>query len=270
MHADETATHRNVTKWIVALALFFALFAFLAAIQIFQVTSRETSERTLRRSLAVVSEIDVLLDRNYEDLQQRAESAGPNETLELRDFPVSVPLTSEEVRTQPRETIRQTLLERGAGTLYDDGTGAMRDESSSGDVAVFSLGGSVDRSLNLLRDDIHLAAGVLMAVLGVISLLLAALLIAATRGFGRVVAAGAVLLASSTALLLLALLMWVSAETDDSDDYVRSEFLDIAREISWLAVRNGFILVAIASIITLTAAVAARVTDRMRDRPTGA
>ena len=203
----------------------------------------------------------MLLDRHYDDLVQRAESVGPNETLELQDFPLSAPLTAEEVQNQSRDELRQTLIERGASAMYDDGTSALRNETSSGDVGVFSVGGSIDRSLNLLREDIHIASGIAMVVLGVISLVLATLLVAATRGFGRIVALGGVALASSLALLLIALIVRLGIESDGSDEYVRSEFLDMARELAWLPIRNGAILVTAAALMTALGALAARVTD---------
>lgn len=263
---DEATTHRNVTKWIVGLALFLVFLGFLVALQAFQATTEGTSERTLRRALAVVSEVDLLLERHYEDLRERADAADPNETLELQDFPVRVPLTPDEVRAQSRDELRATLLERGADLLYEDGTGAMRAESSEGDVAVFSFGGSFDRTLNLMREDVHLATGVLMAVLGGIALFLAVLLALATRGFGRVVALGIVALASSAVLLVVALLVRLSAVTDDGDEYVRSEFIDIAHEVTWLPIRNGAILVVVAAVVAVLGAVAARVTDSKRER----
>jgi hypothetical protein len=260
-HAD-ASSGRNVTKWIVALALFFSLLAFFSALQVFQITSEGASERTLQRSLAAVSEIDVLLDRHYDDLHQRAESVPPNETLELQDFPVSVPLTGDEVQSQSRDELRATLLERGADVMYDNGTSALRDEASTGDVGVFSLGGGIDQALDLLRDDVHLASGIAMAVFGGISLALAIALAAATRGFGRVVATGSVALAAAVTLFLFALLGWTGLEADASSEYVRVQFIDIAREIAWLPLRNGAILVAVAAVVTAMGAIAARVTDR--------
>jgi hypothetical protein len=254
-----------VTKWIVGLALFFSLLGLFAMLQVFQITSEGAAERTLRRSLAVVSEIDVLLDRHYEDLVQRAESADANETLVLEDFPVIVQLTPDEVQTQSRDEIRETLLDRGAATLYDDGTGALRADASTGDVAVFSVGGSIDRSLNLLREDVHIASAIAMIVLGAISLLLAIALIAATRGFGRVVALGSVALVASVMLLIIAAFGWWSLDTSGGDEYVRTEFVGIAQEVAWLPVRNFAILAAAAALVTGIGALAARLTDAGQD-----
>jgi hypothetical protein len=234
------------------------LFAFLVAVQLFQITSEATSTRTLRQAIAVTSEIDVLLDRHYDDLRQRAESSEPNDTLELQDYPLAVPLTADEVRTQSRHDLRETLLTRGAALVYDDGTEAMRNDASSADVGVFSFGGSIDRALNLLRQDVHRALGVMMVVLGALSLLLAAALLAVTRGFGRIVAPAAVGLASSMALLLVALIVRVGLTTSDSSEYVSAQFLDIAGEVAWLPVRNGAILVALFAFVAAIAAVTAR------------
>lgn len=261
VHEGDATSHRNVTKWIVALLLFITFLAFLAALQAFLITSEGASERTLRRALATVSEIDVLLDRQYEDLRQRAESAGPGESLELQDFPLTVEFTASEVSSQSRDELRDTLLDRGASTLYDDGTGAMRAESSTGDVAVFSLGGSIDRALNLLREDVHTALAVVMVVLGAIALALTGLLITATRGFGRILAPAAVALAASTTLAAAGLLARLSLETSGGDEYVRAQFLDIARELVWLPIRNGAILAGVSALVTAIAAIGARASD---------
>jgi hypothetical protein len=260
-YAPERTASRNVAKWAVALALCITLSGFLATLQLFQITSDGASHRTLRRAIAVVSEIDVLLDRDYADLRQRAESVGANETLELQDYPLSVRLTPEEVLGQSRDDLRETLLDRGADAMYEDGTDAMRSEASTGDVGVFSFGGSIDRALDLLREDVHIALGVVMVVLGVISLVLAAALALVTRGFGRLAALAAVALASSTLLLLLALVVRLGLETAGGSEYVRAEFRDIARELAWLPIRNGIILVGLTAFVTAIAAIAARVTD---------
>jgi hypothetical protein len=251
----------------VALTLCITLFGFLATLQLFQITSEGTSHRTLRRAIAVVSEIDVLLDRHYADLRQRAESVAPNETLELQDYPVSVPLTPEEVLVQSRDGLRETLLDRGADAMYHDGTDAMRSEASTGDVGVFSFGGSIDRALDLMQGDVHIALGVVMVVLGVISLVLAGALAFVTRGFGRLVALASVALVSSTLLLLAALAVRLGLETAGGSEYVRAESRDMARELAWLPIRNGAILVALTAFITAIAAVAARATDARSARP---
>jgi hypothetical protein len=80
------------------------------------------------------------------------------------------------------------------------------------------------------------------------------------------VALGVVALASSATMLLLALLVRLSAVTDDGDEYVRSEFIDIAHEVTWLPIRNGAILVVVAAVVTVLGAIGARTTDANRER----
>lgn len=257
-HTSSGSASRSVFKWIVALALFFSLFAFFAAVQLFQLTTEGAAERTLQRSLAAVSEIDVLLDRHYDDLRERADAVGPDETLELQDYPVLVPLTAAEVQSLSREELRTVLIDRGAARLYADGTNALRDDASTGDPGTFTVGGSVDLALDLLREDIHNAALVLMIVLGAISLVLTALLVGATRNFGRVVAVGAVAFAASFALLLLALLSRFSLRADGETEYVRAQVLDIGREVVWLPVQNAAILTLAFAIVVATGIIAAK------------
>jgi hypothetical protein len=91
--------------------------------------------------------------------------------------------------------------------------------------------------------------------------LLAIALMAATRGFGRVVALGSVALAASVILLLVIALGRWSLDVNDGDEYIRAEFISIAREIGWLPVRNSAILVAAAALVTGIGALAARLTD---------
>lgn len=264
----QPAAQRNVTKWILALMLFFSLLAFFTALQVFQLTSRGPAERTLRRAVATVSEIDLLLDRHYDDLRERADAVAPTATLELQDFPVAVPLSPAEVQSQSRDQLRETLLDRAAARMYEHGTDAMRNDASTGDPGVFSAGGTVDFLLDLLRKDAHTAAGVLMVILGVISLLLAAALAAAARGFGRAVAVSAVALASSVVLLLFAILGSASLHTGAGSEYLQHQLVDLAGDLAWLPVRNAAILVVCSALITALAAVAARLSDtRLPARP---
>src|SRR4029079_3200436 len=68
--ADSTIW-RGVAKWTAGGGLFLALLAMLTSLLLFQLTAEGSAKRTLRRSVAALSEIDLLLDRQYDDLQQR-------------------------------------------------------------------------------------------------------------------------------------------------------------------------------------------------------
>ena len=70
------AAWRNVAKWAVAFLFLLVLAATLTTLMLFQATSEGASKRTLRRAVAALSEIDPLIDRNWDSLHQQAMAAG--------------------------------------------------------------------------------------------------------------------------------------------------------------------------------------------------
>jgi hypothetical protein len=257
---DDTRVVRNIGKWMAAFALFLVLLATLVSLQAFQLTAEGPSLQTLRRTIAVTTEIDALIDRNYDDLQRRAEASDAGDVLILRDYPIDVPLTREEALGASPDELRELLLSRSAALMYEDGTGVLRDADGSGRPGRFNAAGLIDSFLDVQRDGTHTAFGVTTIVLAALSALLAMTLAALCRGFGRLAAIGAVTVAASLPVLLFGLLGRASSPDSDTE-YIERELIAIGESLAWIPIRNGLAFVAFGAILLIAGIVGARIAD---------
>jgi hypothetical protein len=233
---------RNIGKWSVALAFFLTLVGLLVSLQLFQLTSEGASKRTLRRAVAALSEIDPLLNRNYDALRTQASASDPGDTLELRDFPIDVRLTRDEVLNSNKQTMRDLLLNRSADAMYAHGTDVLREtDVSTQDVGAFSIAGLTDNGLGLLRSRNHDIFGVLTFVLAALCLVLGASLAALCRGFGRLASVGAVVVMAALPMLLTGIgaRFYMRIISSDENEYVQHEFLSIGQGLAWIPIRDG-------------------------------
>lgn len=252
------ASPRRAAKWAAGLALAVILALAFISLQLFQLTSESVSRPALRRSLNALVEGNAVVERNYQDLRERAEATPEGGTLELRDYPVLVPLTREEVLASTPESLRLTLLERAVARLYEDGTGALRGDGGSG-AGRFTAAGAVDELMGFLRDDVHGTLAVVTLILAGLSVVAGAALVASCRGFGRAVAIGLVTSIAALPVLGGGLLVRAYAETSGSGgEYLRSELMEVVSNLSWLALRNGLVLAGLGVAVLIIGAACAR------------
>jgi hypothetical protein len=183
----------------------------------------------------------MLLDRNFEDFSRRASELDAGETVELRDYPISIPLTRDEAAAMDRDALRETLLSRSVDAMYRDGTDALRDQEASGGPGRFTTSGFVRRALDVLRSDVHDVMLVVTIILAVTSALLAGWLAAMTRRFARLTAVGFVVLCAGLPMLVLSVATRVNASVtaDDDTEYVQRELLELGEALVWIPIRNG-------------------------------
>lgn len=221
--------------------LFFALLSLFSSLVLMQVTSEGVAKRALQRSVASLTEIDVLIDRDYDDLRQRAAVAAPGDKMTLRAFPIDVPMTPAQASSISKADLRSTLLERSADVMYSSGTAPLRDPASkAGNVGVFSIAGVTDHALDFLRSRNHDILRVLTLVLAVVSIVCAVAFALACRGPGRITAVGAVILAAALPVLVAGLATWAYMSAHDGGgEYTQRQFAAIGRDLAWVAVRDG-------------------------------
>ncbi|HEX5479158.1 MAG TPA: hypothetical protein VFY79_05505, partial [Dehalococcoidia bacterium] len=225
---DGAQPDRSVAKLGVGLLLFFALLALSAVLALYQLTSRDTARDALRRSVAALTEIDALIDRNYATMQQQAAVTAPGDSVQLPGYPVDVPLKPADAQSLSKEQLRDTLLDRSADIMYGHGTSALRSQTKdAGSVGVFSIGGLTDHGLDFLRSRNHDILRVLTLVLAAVSAVLALLLALLCRGFGRLVAVGIVTLAAALPVLFFGLAAWLYLRANDSGEYTRQQFASL-------------------------------------------
>lgn len=240
--AESSALWRSAGKWSVGFGLFVALLALLVSLQLFQLTAEGAANRTLRRSVAALTEIDPLIDRGYDDLQVRAQNAGPGETVELRDLPISVPLSQDDVRGLSKEQLRDLLLDRSANLMYSSGTAPLRSSAASGgSVGRFSVAGLTQHGLGFLRSRNHDILAVTTFALAALCIALAVTLAALCRGFGRLASIGAVVVIASIPVVLggIGARFYMRIAADGDTEFIQREFLEIGQGIAWIPIRDG-------------------------------
>jgi hypothetical protein len=264
--ADSDPVAWRSARWATVLLLLLTLTATLVALALFQATSEGASKRSFRRAVAALSEIDVLLDRNYDALRSEASDGTANDTYRLADFPVDVELTREEVLGSSRAQLRDLLLERSADIMYSDGTAPLRTTPGAGTgVGPFTAGGITDRWLGFLTRGHHAMLRVMTLVLASVSGLLCITLAALFRGFARLVSVGAVVLVASFPLLAAGatVRLYVHFVSGSQTEYLQREFLAIGRGLAWIPIRDGLAVAALGALAVVIGAACAAWADRM-------
>jgi hypothetical protein len=233
---------RSIPKYSVGAALFIAMLALLTSLLLFQLTAEGASKRTLRRAVAALTEIDVLIERHYDELQRQADTAAPSDTMELQDYPIAVPLTRADVQGASKAQLRDLLLDRSADALYARGTAPLRDAAAgSGNVGRFSIAGLTRHALGFLRTRNHDILGVLTFVLAAVCTVLAMTLAVLCRGFGRIASVGGVVLAAAIPVAVggIAARFFMRIQSGNDTEYVQREFLEIGQGLAWIPIRDG-------------------------------
>lgn len=258
---------REPGKWFAGLLFLLVLLATMVSLQLFQATAEGPAKRTLERSIIALTEVDVLLDRDYDDLQERAAAVGPDETVRLAEYPIDVPLAPVDVKGKSRDEIRTTIVNRSVDLMYDRGSSVWRDGPRKPGAGTFTVAGLIDRSLGFLRDDVHAILAWLTFALAALSALAAALLVSTCRGFGRAAGLGAVVLTASLLLLLTGVLARVSLETANDGEYVERELSEAAIPISDIPIRNGIAFAALGGGLLMIGFAGARWSNRRDEEP---
>lgn len=246
---------RAASQWVIAFLLVLSLTAFFLALVGFQVTAEETGQRVHRRAVAVATDIDAVLPQIEVSLH-RAAQEGAGDSVRVPDFPIPVDLPRAEARTLEGAALRDRLLAEAARRLYDDGMSAWAagDPDARQDVERISSAGAVRTGLGLVTDSTHTAFLVATILLGLLSLALAVLLLAAVRWYFRLIALGAVTLAAALPSLAAAVGLRFAFRTGqpEADTFV-TDLLALGIDTTWVAIRDYLTLTVLGLLITGTA-----------------
>ena len=269
----ESPPSHAVSRALVGSLLAGAVALWIAVLSVAQATDEPVALAALNRGVAALTEIDALLDLQIESVQEQADAGAPTLTppgYPVRDSEVSAAAVTRPDGTVDRELLRDALLRKSARLIYTRGVGAFRPAGAEpADIALRSTSGGIGALLDNLSSDNHGTAVVLLWPLGALCLLLAALLLALTRGFGRFVALGVALFAAAVAVLLGGLAVRLALGLVDADptDVLVEEFLSIGRDLAWLPVRNALWLAAAGVAVALPAALINAQFERLPRRP---
>jgi hypothetical protein len=232
--------HSGLLKWGLGGLLTLDLVVLLFALSFANVTSDGAAKRALGHSLAVLLEVDALLDDRYEALRLEA---GQTEATELTipDLPLDVSFTPEEVLAGDREAFRALLLTRAADLVHEEGVAALR--TSDADSDLLSTQGAVGEGMDFLRPTPHRVLTILTIALASAAGAITVALGLVSRGYGRLVAVGlsALLAAAPFLILAVAVRFALRMAADDADDYLVREFVTLSQELAWAPIRNGII-----------------------------
>ena len=159
----------------------------------------------------------------------------------------------------PSAQLKALVLERASARIYEEGTEAfIYDAETTRQMDIFSPQGAVHRGLSLLTRDTHQTARLPVLILGAISLLLAFLLLALTRSYGRIAAPGAAIaLAALTSMTVATTLRFgLRTAADEAGDYAIADLLTVGKEMAEIPLRSGIVLSLLGlSLLTLGLAV---------------
>jgi hypothetical protein len=256
----------STAKWVFAVLLFLDMIALLFVLSLANATAEGPAKRTLRQSIAILTEVDTFLDGHYESL--RVEAARTEEpSIALPDFPVAVSFAPDEVQQLSRDELRALLLDRAATLVYDDGSAVLKDDRGA-EVSFFSPQGAIRSGMDFLRPTPHRALNIATIVLASIAGLAAAGLAASTRGYGKLLGIGAPVFLAAVPFLITAVAVRFAFRlaADGVDEYLVVQYLQLAQELTWAPIRNGMIISVGSAAVTLSGVALARWNDT---RPAG-
>lgn len=251
----------STAKWAFGALLFFDIAVLLFVLSLANVTTEGPAKRTLRQSVAILTEVDTFLDGHYETL--RVEAARTEEpSVTLPDFPVPVSFTPQEVQQLDRDAFRSLLLDRAARVIYDDGSSAMQKDRGSG-TSFFSPQGALRSGMDFLRPTPHRVLNILTIVFASFAGLFATGLAVATRGYGKLLGIGLSIFAAAVPFLIsaVALRFAFRLAADGVDDYLAVHYLKLGQELTWAPIRNGIVVTTGSAILLLAGVALARWSD---------
>ncbi len=248
-----TTLLRAASQWLIGVALAVMLVLLFLAINAAQLSSEGAGQRILRWSVAVSTDIDSILPDLQTSLREEARKGGAD-PVQVPDFPIPVKVPRDEALSLEGAALRQRILSEAATQLYEEGTSVWADGEPKGeqDIETISVAGAMKRGLGLITDKNHDRMVIAAIVFGVLSAVLAVLLVASMRSWGRLVALSAVTIAAALPSLAAAVGVRFALRTaqEEADPFV-SGLLDLGVEAMWVPIRNYLALTVLGFTVML-------------------
>lgn len=256
---------RNSTRIALGALLVLDIAVLLFVLSMAHVTSEGPAKRSLRQSVAILTEVDAYLDDRYEALRLEAFQAAPDDEIALPDFPIELTFRAGAIADTDQEEFRALLLDASAERIHAEGSVVMKADAGA-EISFFSPAGALRTGMDFLRPTPHRVLTALTIALASAAGVLAAGLVLTARGYGRVLAVGLaiVLAAAPFAVLAVALRFALRLAAEGLDEYLATEFLKLAQELTWAPIRNGLIFTVGGAVIAAVGVVLANWSDRAR------
>lgn len=228
--------------WWVGALLVLVGAAWFGALSLSQLSGREVAIPAIQRGVAALTEVDELLTIHEREL---CDLAATDSALRVSRFPVQgVEVAVSDIHCTDgrldKEALRTLLLDRSAEEVYVHGADAFADELGESEASsVLSTTGAARATLDSIGQSMHDRTTKAAWVLGAVSALLLAALVALGRGVRRFAATGIVLVLVAAPTLLGVALASLAVAWFDTDTGLTSQFAAIIRSLLQLPLRNA-------------------------------
>lgn len=231
--------------WWIGALLVLVGGLWLGALTLSQLSSRTVAIPAIERGVAALTEVDALLAIHEGEL---CDLAASESALEVSSFPVrGVEVAVSDIQCPggrlDREALRALLLSRSAEQVYSLGADAFRDEGAELEAAsILSTSGATRATLDSIGSKMHSRMTTAAWVLGAVSAVLLAAVLAVGRGVRRFAGVGLVLILIAAPMLLGTGLAWWGLGRLFHGAGVGSEFVAITRSLLELPLRNAVVV----------------------------
>jgi hypothetical protein len=256
-----TLSARITVAWVAGVAFAIAATLWLLALSAAQATDRQVAIPALERGIAAYTAIDDLLARYHDDL------ATGDATLPGFLVP-GVALTPAEAQSGDVQLMREALLARAAEAVYEEGFAALEPAGAPVETQTFSTPGGARRVMDLLGASNHDRARALVWPLGIVTVALAAAVLALGAGFGRFSGLGLAMIGAAVLVMIAALLTkFVIAFIGSDGSAVADEFSRLIDTIAWTPAENAIAFGIAGAALLVPAWILGWIFDRSLVRP---
>jgi hypothetical protein len=256
-----TLSARITVAWVAGVAFAIAATLWLLALSAAQATDRQVAIPALERGIAAYTGIDDLLARYHDDL------ATGDATLPGFLVP-GVALTPAEAQSGDVQLMREALLARAAEAVYEEGFAALEPAGAPVETQTFSTPGGARRVMDLLGASNHDRARALVWPLGILTVALAAAVLALGAGFGRFSGLGLAMIGAAVLVMIAALLTkFVIAFIGSDGSAVADEFSRLIDTIAWTPAENAIAFGIAGAALLVPAWILGWIFDRSLVRP---
>lgn len=209
----------------------------LFALAGFQVTGETSGVRLLGRIGGALIEIDRWIPAHKDNIDLLSRDR-PNAPLELPDLPIDVAIEAPQTLGESEASLNAAITRSMGVTLYNEGSGAVRDESGESHLGVTE---PTRWAIDLLTEDAHSFWRMSLIVTG-LSLITLCIGMIWTRQspLTALASGGAVAAALSLGVWLVAMAAYASV-----DGAINREIALVVRDGAWMGLRNGLAVLGI-------------------------
>ena len=245
---------RSVVRWGTVLLLAFFSILLILTWSAIQTTSEETGRQIIQRSLLPITEIDDVLDAEYNALVSEARlNQDPATIVFVPSYPLEIPIPTQDLATMSREELRTFLLIESTERMYAQGVSIFQRESTGfSSVGLLSARGVLRLTVGQITQDSHQIAQIVGGMLLLVTAVLVLAVVLLSDGFQRIRNVGFALSIGMIpmTMVVVAVRFAFRSSADDAIDPFNEALFDISVDLMWIPIRN-FIIFSVLGLLVL-------------------